>query len=364
MKSRHTKLNLRLVGLCIALALWGCDPPLEDPPPSAKVPVTSEVLETRPFQARLHLLGIVEPGQRVDLRTHEGGKIRYASRFSNGFRAGERVSKGETLFHLENDDIELLVAEAKLQSQGAAAELERARRGVEGGFLPEMDLKNRQIQMSLAEERLGNALSKQARLQHVAPTSGVLAVEAVVPPGVELQAGHLLASIAGSGQRVVETWAAASDLHDLETGLEVECRLPTSGQVIGRGHLRELAGEVDAAGTVRVVVAVEEDLGMPRPGEGVEVEVLLPARESILTVPEEALLIEAGVSRGFVLAPSGSNYKAELRMVQTGQRSDSRVEVIYGLQVGDRVAVRGAEFLADGSLAVEAQTAEAGKGGR
>lgn len=347
-----------LVALGAALVSWGCEAPPENPPPPAKVPVTSEVLEAAPFQARLRLLGVVAPAQRVELRTREAGRVRYAPRFAQGLRVGERVDKGELLFVLENDDIELQVAEAKLQAQGAAAELERARRGVEGGFLPEMDLKNREIQMSLAQERLANAEARRARLRHHAPAAGTLGLDSAIPPGAELSSGQLVARLAASGHLIVETWAAAKDLPSLDIGLAVECLLPVSGQLAGRGRLREVAREVDPAGTVQVIAVVDEDLGMPRPGEGVEIEVLLPLRQGVVTVPEQALLIEAGVSRGFVLAPKGSDYRAELRLVQTGQRSGDRLEIVYGMQAGDRVAVRGAEFLADGLLAVDAGSSD------
>lgn len=350
---------LRWIGLGVLSALLtGCQPSPEPPPPPAKVPVSTEVLEAGPFQPRLRLLGTAQPAQRIEIRSLEAGKIRYARRFDDGLRTGQKVGAGELLFRLENEDIALRAAEAELEFRGAEAELERARRGVEGGFLPDMELKNREIQMGLAEERLRTARAKLQRLDHHAPTSGVLSVDAVVAPGVEMTAGQVVARLAADGQPVVEAWASAGDLRHLEPGLAVEVLMPAGRDVVGRGLLRELAGEVDASGTVRAVVVINEDLGMPRPGEGVELEVLLSLRDDVLTVPEEALLIESGISRGFALAPSGSDYKAEKRLVQTGLRSGRRVEVLYGFEAGERVAVRGAEFLADGLLAVEAVDAE------
>ncbi len=346
-----------LAGLSLALLCWACGPTSEVPPPPAKVPVTSEVLSRGPFQARLRLLGTVEPAQRLEVQTAEAGKIRYAQRFADGLRSGARVQSGEHLFSLANDDIALQLAEAELQARAAEAELERARRGVEGGFLPDMELRNREIQMDLAGERLRNARSKVERLRHDAPASGLLTVDSLVPAGVELPAGRGLASLAVAGKPIVEMWAAASHLASLELGLAVECSRPSSGEVVGRGHIRELGHEVDAMGTVRVVAVVDEDLAMPRPGEGIEVVVLLPARQAVLTVPEEALLIDSGVTRGFVLNPSGAEYKAERRLLTVGQRSGSRVEITYGLAEGERIAVRGAEFLGDGLLAVEARGA-------
>lgn len=341
------------VGLLLLL-VTACQPRPEPPPPPAKVPVSTEVLEPGPFQPRLRLLGTVEPSQRIEIRSREAGKIRYARRFVDGLRTGQQVEAGELLFRLENDDLALRAAEAELQAEGAEAELKRARRGVEGGFLPDMELKNREIQMGLAEERLRTARAKLKRLEHHATTGGLLTVDAVVAPGTEVTAGQVVARLAAAGAPMVEAWASAGDLQHLRTELEVEVLDPAGRDVVGRGFLRELAGEVDAAGTVRAVVVIEEDLDMPRPGEGVEVEVLLPRRDQVLTVPEEALLIESGVSRGFALSPSGNDYKAEKRLVQTGLRSGQRVEVLYGFEAGERVAVRGAEFLADGLLATEA----------
>lgn len=344
-----------VAGLCLALVCWGCEPASEEPPPPVKVPVTSEVVSAGPFQARLLLLGTVEPSQRLEVRTAEAGTLRFAARFEGGLRSGVRVEAGEHLFDLENQDITLHASEAELEARAAEAELERARRGVEGGFLPEMELKNREIQMDLATERLSNARAKKRRLRHTAPASGLLTVEASLPSGVEVAAGRVLASLAVDGQPIVETWAAASHLASLEVGLPVECLRPSSRELLGRGHIRELAHGVDAMGTARLVVVIDEDLAMPRPGEGVEVEVLLPERQAVLTVPEEALLIDSGISRSFVLTPSGADYQAERRLVTTGQRSGARVEIVYGLTEGERVAVRGAEFLSEGLLAVEAR---------
>jgi len=106
---------------------------------------------------------------------------------------------------------------------------------------------------------------------------------------------------------------------------------------------------------VRLVVTVDEDLGLPPPGEGLELRVLLHERPAALTLPEEALLVDGGMAAVFVLEPIGSDYKARLRPVRPGSRAGGRFEVLDGVRDGERVAVRGTELLADGQLAVEAE---------
>lgn len=343
------------IGLSLTLLLVGCEPPAEEAPPPAKVPVTSEVLETASFQASLKLLGTVRPSARVEVRARSTGRLYYPQRFRSGLRTGSQVLAGDLLFEVEDEETRPQRVEAELHFKAAETELDRARRGFEGGFLPEAELRRKELEAELARERLGQARTKVDRLRHTAPVAGSLEVAGVLPAGAEVRSGDVLATLVGDGQMAVEAWAASRDLRRLRPGLGVRFLESGRGEVVGTGEVREVATEVDAAGTVRVMASVTQDLAMPPPGEGVELRVDLEVKEGVLTVPEKALIVEGGVARAFALQTSGGDYLAELRLVQTGSRSGGRVEVLGGLQEGERVAVRGAELLADGLLAVEAE---------
>ena len=348
-----------LLCLSMAFVFSACEPPVEEAPPPAKVPVTSEVLETGSFQATLRLLGTVGPAGRVEVRTRRSGILHYPRRFSSGLRTGESVRLGEVLFEVEDEELRAKQDEAEVLARAAEAELERAQRGFDGGFLPEAELKRKEFDAELARQRLDQARAQVARLRHLAPVGGVLKVQEILPGGAEVVANQVMAKLSAEGPLVVEAWAAARDLEVLQTGQRVLCMVSGRGGVLGEGEIREVAAEVDAAGTVRVIIGVERDIAMPPSGEGLEVVVQLEEREDALTVSEGAVIVEGGVARVFVLQTSGSDYEAEMRLVQTGGRSEGRVEILDGLSVGERVAVLGSELLADGLLAVEAAGEEA-----
>lgn len=358
-------MRYRLMSILTVALLAACGQQAHQPSPPAKVPVRSEVVAITPFQARLTLLGRIEPAARLELRSPAAGRIRYPRRFAGGLRTGERVADGELLFEIDNDDVRLRLAEAELSQRLAETELERARRGVEGGFLPAAELKQREIDAELAAERLASARLREERLRFKAPAGGVLRVERVLAPGSEITAGDtLVAELAGEGMPRIDAWAAAADRDRLRAGLEVECALPGSGKVVGRGRLAEISRQVDRSGTLRLVVTLDEDPSrsaaeLPLPGEGVELELLLDPKAEAITVPQEALIVDGGVASVFVLEPEGAQYRARRRLVQAGSRSDGRVEVLDGLREGERVAVGGAEFLADGLPATEARTPDA-----
>ena len=346
------------VGLSLSLVmLLGCWPQELAPPEPALVPVHSEVVATGPFQAGLVLLGRIEPAARLEVRSPAAGHIAYPRRFAGGLRTGERVARGELLFTVDNDDARLRLSEAELTARLAETELARARQGVEGGVLPAAELKQREIDAELAAERLENARLRSTRLRVTAPTGGILRVERVFAPGSEIaRAETPVAELLGDGTPRVEAWAASSDRDRLRAGLEVECLAPGSDKVVGRGAVVEIAREIDRTGTLRVVAEISEAPADLLAGEGVELRLLLDARSEAITVPEEALIVDGGVAMVFVLEPSGAQYRARRRLVQSGSRSDGRVEILDGLQPGERVAVRGAELLADGLPATEADT--------
>ncbi len=354
----------RLAVLCAGLLAFACQPPVNERQEQASVPVRSEVLVAGPFQPRLKLLGKVVPAVSLPLRASHPGKIRYPAKFASGLRTGELVKRGELLFEIENDDARLRLAEAELTARLAEGELTRTRQGVEGGILSMVELKQREVDAELAAERLKSARLQSTRLRHLVPRDGHLVVEAAVAPGSEIQAGDVIAELAGNGLPRIEAWVAAGDLDRLQTGLAIRC-LPSGGdrlggdQALGLGVLGELARQVDRSGTVRLMVDITEDSGLPLPGEGLELEVLLAAREAALSIPWEGLINDGGVSTVFVLEPSGSGYKARSRLVRSGLASDGRVEILDGLKEGERIAVRGAELLADG---LSANEADAGAG--
>ncbi len=215
---------------------------------------------------------------------------------------------------------------------------------------------------------LESARRRAARLRVTAPASGTLRVDRVFAPGSEITGAEaLIAEVLGEGMPRVEAWAAASDRDHLRPGLAVECLAPGTDRVVGRGTVAEVAREVGHTGTLRLVIKmIESDdssaSGLPIPGVGVELRLLLDAKPEAVTVPREALLVDGGVASVFVLEPSGMQYRARRRLVRSGSWSGGRVEILDGLAPGERVAVRGAELLADGLLATEAE-AESPEGG-
>lgn len=345
--------------LLLALFATACAPaPAAVPEEPPAVPVRLEKVTRDTFQPSLAVLGVVRPAETAEVTVTAAGLLRYPARFADGLPTGAEVRAGEVLARVSLHDAEASLAEARLHLRSAESELARHRKAFEAGVEAAVVLAAYEAEAEIARSRLAAAEGRLSRLDLRAPVSGRLIVDRRVPPASEVTAGLVLARIAAGGTPEVEARAAAADRDLLRPGLRVRFVAPGAREPQGEGEIREISPIVEAAGTVPLVVRVSDPLGLPAPGEGVELRIELDARPETITVPEDALV--AGESGGavFVAERGRGASTARRRPVETGARGNGRVEILRGLSAGDQVVTGGASLLTDGDLVTPTETPE------
>jgi RND family efflux transporter MFP subunit len=334
-------------------ALTACNQaPADVPSEPPATPVRAERIEWAPFQPTLTLLGVVQPAGLAEVAIPVSGRLDYPARFASGLVAGAEVREGEVLARISSQDAEAALAEARLRVELTSAELDRHQRAFDAGVEAAAVLASYKAEAEIARSRLEAAQARAGRLSLRSPVGGRLMVERRIPPGSEVAAGAILARVAAGGALKVEGRAAAADRERLHAGLKV--RFAERG--LGEGVIREVSPVVEAGGTVPLLVEVTIPEGLPAPGEGVELRVELDPRPQALTVPEEALALTESGSAVFVIERKRGRV-ARLRPVETGSRGNGRIEILRGIDAGDRVAVSGVSLLNDGDQVVEVQDA-------
>jgi RND family efflux transporter MFP subunit len=120
----------------------------------------------------------------------------------------------------------------------------------------------------------------------------------------------------------------------IRAGQAVRVRVEGSGQV----HLGQLARLSPGLNENSRVLAVEADIpndGSLRPGLFARAEIVVRADEAGLAVPPSAVVTFAGIEK-VVLSRDG---RAKETVVRTGRRGADWVEIVTGLQPGDRVVL-------------------------
>jgi RND family efflux transporter MFP subunit len=343
--------------LILALALSACaQAPAAVPEEAPASPVRLEVAKREAFQPELVVLGTVQPGGTAEVTVPASGRVLYPGRFASGLVSGVEVRAGEVLARVSLQDAEAGLSEARLRLHVAESELARHQRAFEAGVEAAATLASYKAEADLARSRLAAAQNRLGRLSLRAPLSGRLIVDRRIAPASEVTAGTVLARIASGGSLRIEGRAAAADRDLLHPGLPIHF-----GDSGGAGVVREVSPVVDAGGTVTLIAEVTDPLGLPAPGEGVELRVALDRHEQALTVPEEALVIAESGNAVFVAERSRGSMVVHRRPVTTGARGGGRVEVLRGVAPGDKVVVGGAALLAEGDPVAPIETPIADK---
>lgn len=113
------------------------------------------------------------------------------------------------------------------------------------------------------------------------------------------------------------------------------------------GTVSEIAPTADPASrTFRVKLELPQTPGL-MPGQFARLVVSV-GESSTLRVPVSAVVQRGQLEIVFVVA----SQRAQLHLVKTGKRVESEVEILSGLDPGDRVVIDGAEHLTDGQAVV------------
>ncbi|MFH1415870.1 MAG: efflux RND transporter periplasmic adaptor subunit [Elusimicrobiota bacterium] len=134
------------------------------------------------------------------------------------------------------------------------------------------------------------------------------------------------------------------DFNSMKKGLYAEARVDAYSEDVFRGRVNRLSISLDEVSrTAYCEVIIKNQSMMLRPGMFAEVDVIVLTKDKAILIPEEAKIKDiAGEGYHVFLL---EDTKAVLRTVEVGYRQGTEVEIVSGLEPGDRVIVEGQHFL-------------------
>jgi len=296
-----------------------------DPQRLQKIGVRFAQVERAPLTRSIRALGRVtwDETKLVDVAL----KIRGFVRELRADALGAKVTKGEALFSVYSPELYAAQTEYLQALRGRSESLRSAARA----RLRLWDVADPEV---AALEKRGTVLET---LPVRSPASGVV-VEKNVVEGAAFEAGMRLFRIAPLEHVWVEAEIYASDLALVSVGQSATISAPYLPARTLEGHiayvLPSLASETR---TARVRLELDNgDLAL-RPEMFVDVELHVDLGERVL-IPVSAVIV-AG-ERRVVFVDRGSGV-LEPRAIKTGVANDERIEILEGLEPGERVVASG-----------------------
>jgi membrane fusion protein (multidrug efflux system) len=304
---------------------------------NAKVPpqpvVVAEARLDR-FVDRVQALGTTRANETVAVTANITEKV-----VAIHFDDGQAVAAGDILVTLQSDEMaaNLKAAEAVLAERRLA--FDRAKKLESQKFTSTAQMEERRAALRQAEAEVAAIQARLADRVIRAPFAGTVGLRNI-SLGTLVKPGDVIATLHDLSVMKVDFSVPAVYLGTLRPGLPIVANTPALDGRSFEGEIRSLASEVDPV--TRSIVAraiVPNPDGALRPGLLMTVELLKNPRQAVV-IPEEAL-VPSGRQTFVLLVDESAGNKVVKREIRTGARRPGEVEVLAGLEPGDRVITRG-----------------------
>lgn len=331
-------------------ALAGCTKPTGGGAGQAAPTTTVTAHEVRQSSwiESIEALGTAQANESVTLTAKVTEVVRKVR-----FQDGDRVSQGDVLVELTGQAEVANLREAQASLNEAQQQLARLDPLVANGTIPRAQYDTQLAARDSARARADAIRARLAERVVTAPFAGVLGFRQV-SDGALVTPGTVIATLDDISTIKLDFSIPEVLIATLSAGQSVTAR-----SIAYPG--REFAGVVTSVGSrvdpvtraVTVRANVPNPDGLVKPGMLMTVELLTQPRETI-AIPELAL-IQVGTRQSVFRIKDDKT--VEQIPVRTGSRRRGEVEVVEGLQVGDRIVLEGTGKLRAGmNVAIVAPT--------
>ncbi len=325
-----------LLSAAALLLLAGCarrDSTVAETLPALPVRTATVVRERLP--ALLEAPATVRPAERATISAKLTGAV---ASFPLGL--GQAVEAGAVLLTLNVPEVEARVRQAQAQLAEADRNVERTRTLVGKGVNAPETLRDAEDRLRFAQAALAETEALLAFATVRAPFRGVVTEKHVLTGDLAV-AGQPLLVLESTERLRAEGFVPERAAASLRPGDAIEVLLDDlSPPVLAR--VEEVSGAADVVSR-SILIKAALPAGAARSGQFSRLRV--PHGESdVLLVPAAALTHHGQMERVFVVAAG----RAGLRLVKTGRAHADRIEILAGLEAGEKVVLDPPAALRDG----------------
>ena len=342
-----------VLALSLALGLSACSG--EEKSKTAQETPRTVQAQTTVIQMSEGLATTAVPGTVEALES-----VRVASRLMGYIRdiavvEGQAVKAGQRLFTIDPLDIEGAVEQARLglkQAEDAMKDAEADYKRFENLYKDEVVTRQNYEKMKLnyemavtraaqAKAGLGTAQGQMRYATVTAPINGVVTSK-LANEGDIAAPGHPVLMVENPARLQVRG-AVSEDLYrTLKAGAQVMVEVDGQDKAVAA----KVAQLAPAADPMTHTYTVKLDIAAPGLKSGAFARIQFPTgKRTVLAVPEAAVLDRAGIVGVFVVDAQGA---AQYRMVRLGRKDGGQVEVLSGLNAGDKVVTGNAQVVNNG----------------
>jgi membrane fusion protein (multidrug efflux system) len=304
------------------------------------IPVKVASVTTGTLKDEVAAVGTLLASEAVIIRPELDGRIDAIH-----FDEGQPVKKGAKLVSMDLAESAAQVAAAQSETTLNRQRLERAQELQKKNFISEQALDEARENLNASQARLAERQARLDKLVIRAPFDGVAGVRQV-SPGAYVNKGQDIARLEGIGTLKVDFRVPELYLRRIAEGQTVAVTVDGYPGERFEGAIYAIEPAVDEQTRTVLLRAKIPNPGVRlKPGMFARVSLALGERPNAMLVPEQAIVPRNDANYVFKVADG----KAKLTKVDLGLRQPGQVQIVSGLEAGDRVVTDGQLKLRDGA---------------
>ncbi|HEX9259664.1 MAG TPA: efflux RND transporter periplasmic adaptor subunit, partial [Acidimicrobiales bacterium] len=242
----------------------------------------------------------------------------------------ERLARSGAVAQQEYETDRTMAESLRAKREAAVHRIEQAR-GMEAAARKKVEAGGSMVAQAQAQLRTAQVVRDYVDI--TAPAGGVV-VKRLVAPGVLVQPGMAILKLAQIDRVRLQANVGERDVATIRVGAPVTVATAVAGQAPFEARVTAVFPFVDPGGRTAVVEALADNPGRRLlPGQYVTMTFVTGARAQALSVPRGAVVRLGG--KATVWTVEGE--EAQPREVTTGLETAERVEILSGLEAGQRV---------------------------
>jgi membrane fusion protein (multidrug efflux system) len=277
--------------------------------------------------------------QQLELKSEAGGKI-----IKIGFKEGDKVKIGQLLVKLNDADLKAQLAKLQTSLKLKNTTETRNKQMLEKGGISMEQLELIQNEIAMAKDDISVIEEQIKKTEIYAPFSGTIGFTDITV-GTYLMPGSVITTLQQDDELKIEFYLPSKYLSLIKQHEKINFNVESSDKN-HEGIVYVIASKVDEkTGSIAVRAVAKNSNHELAPGMFIKVNLNFESDKKSVMVPSQSIVPILKGQKVFKIA--GDSVIDQ--KIQTGIRNDSMVEVLGGLNIGDKIALKGVIQLKQGS---------------
>ncbi len=306
--------------------------------PAKDMSVSGFVVQPKTLNSNIMASGTLLSFEEVELHPEISGRITQLN-----IEEGTPVSKGALLVKLYDADLQAQLHKLKLQQETAEKTVSRLKQLLAINGIGQQDYDNAVTQLNNIMADIEVVLAQITKTEIRAPFNGVVGLRNV-STGAYVSPSVAIATLQQIDPLKIDFTIPEKYASSVKRGDGIQFTVDGfSGTFHGKVYAIEPRIDIDTR-TIRVRALVQNTNAKLYSGGFAKVDLGLKSVDNALMIPTQCIIPEARNKKVIVVKDG----KADFRIVETGVRNESYIQITTGLEAGDTVVTTGVMYLKPG----------------